>query len=61
MHEIICITRSGFNFLHGEGVDLAAKVTYHCYTPTGNGSGGRHVATLQEMFIPTCPPAWDTL
>jgi hypothetical protein len=26
-HEIICITRHGFNFLNTEGEDFAAKVT----------------------------------
>lgn len=40
-HEIVCITRLGFNFLHTEGVDLAAKVTYQ---------SGADV--LQELFIP---------
>ena len=62
--ETICITRSGFNFLHADRVDLAAAVYRQSYVPNGNGSsGGRHVdmITDQVMFIPRFPPAWDTL
>jgi hypothetical protein len=40
-HEIVCITRSGFHFLHTEGADFAAQVTYH---KAGD--------VLQERLIP---------
>jgi hypothetical protein len=53
-HETVCITRSGFNFLHGEGIDLAAKVTYHRYLK--NEETGATFSTeddtICEMFIP---------
>jgi len=33
-YEIICISRAGFNFLHTEGADFAAKVTCLQYEPS---------------------------
>ena len=53
-HETVCITRSGFNFLHCERIDLAAKVTYHRYLKderTGATKQGLD-DVLCEMFIP---------
>lgn len=32
-HEIVCIRRQGFNLLHTEGADFAAKVTELSYQP----------------------------
>lgn len=60
-HETVCITRGGFNFLHSEGIDLAAKVTHQSYVPSVNGSGGAHVAVLNELFVPRFPPDWETI
>jgi hypothetical protein len=64
-YEIVCITRCGFNFLHGERVDLAAAVTYHAYEtyPITGGTGGRaiEVPEQQHLFIPRFPPDWNTL
>lgn len=31
--ETVCITRHGFDILHTEGIEAAAKVTYLEYTP----------------------------
>lgn len=49
-YETICILRCGFNFLHTEGGDFAAKVTYQRYEP-GKMFDPRH-GVLQEMLIP---------
>lgn len=54
-HEIVCITRCGFNFLHGEGVDCAAKITYHRYLKneqTGATYSNPAQDVLQERLIP---------
>jgi hypothetical protein len=48
--EIVCITRSGFNFLHTEDMDLAAKVTVLRYVP-GEVYDPRN-GVVQELFIP---------
>jgi len=48
--ETVCILRSGFNFLHTEGADFAAKVTSHQYEPGKVFVPERDV--LQEMLIP---------
>lgn len=49
-HEIICITRCGLNFLHGEGEDFAAKVTSLQYEP-GQVYDPRQ-GVKQELLIP---------
>ena len=49
-NEIICITRSGFNFLRSEGEDFAAKVTYLQYEP-GKVYDPR-IGVKQELLIP---------
>ena len=49
-HEIVCIKRSGFNFLATEGADYAAKVTYLAYTPGAVYDPREGVK--QEMLIP---------
>jgi hypothetical protein len=48
--ETVCITRSGFNFLHTEGGDFAAKVTHLEYEP-GKVYDPR-TRVKQEMLIP---------
>ena len=48
--EIICITRHGFNFLHTEGADFAAKVTMLRYEP-GKVYDPR-IGVVQELLIP---------
>ena len=58
-HETVCITRSGYNFLHTEGCDMAAKVTCLRYVP--GEVYNPEVGVQQEMFIPMFPPAWNTL
>ena len=52
-HEITCITRLGFDMLHTEGVDCAAKVTAHEWIP-----GTSRVRIENELLIPRFPPAW---
>ena len=49
-YETVCILRSGFNFLHTEGADFAAKVTCQRYEP-GKVFDPRQ-GVLQEMLIP---------
>jgi len=49
-YETVCITRSGFNFLHTEGSDFAAKITYLRYTPGQVYDPEEGVQ--QEMLIP---------
>ena len=49
-HEIVCITRSGLEFLHTEGADFAAKVTDLQYEP-GKVYDPR-VGVKQEWLIP---------
>lgn len=54
-HETVCITRCGFNFLHGEGVDLAARVVRHAYDKRENGSCHQSIEqqnSAQVLFIP---------
>lgn len=54
-YETICILRSGFNFLHTEGADFAAKVTYQRFVP-GQVFDSRE-GVQQEMLIP-CRGVW---
>lgn len=49
-HEIVCITRHGFDLLHTEGADFAAKVTYLTHTP-GQVYDPR-TGVKQQMLIP---------
>lgn len=49
-HETVCITRAGFNFLHTESIDLAAKVTDLQYTPGKIYNPNEGVK--QEWFVP---------
>lgn len=49
-HEIVCITRCGLNFVHEEGADFAAKVTYLSYTP-GEVYNPRE-GVKQEWLVP---------
>ena len=51
--EIVCITRCGFNFLHTEGLDFAAKVTELQYEP-GKVYDPRQ-GVKQELLIPRFP------
>lgn len=48
-HEIVCITRQGFNLKNTEGADFAAKVTYLEYTP--GTVYDPSVGVKQEMLI----------
>jgi len=52
--EIVCIRRSGFNFVSTEGADYAAKVTQLSYTP-GEVYDPR-VGVQQEWLVPLYPP-----
>lgn len=49
-NEIVCIKRQGFNFLHTEGEDFAAKVTALEYVP--GKVYDPSVGVKQEMLIP---------
>ncbi len=49
-HEVVCITRSGLNFVHTEGADFAAKITYLAYEPGKVYDPRRGVK--QERLIP---------
>lgn len=49
-HETVCIRRSGFDFLHTEGADFAAKVTSLRYEP-GKVYDPRD-GVQQELLIP---------
>ena len=53
-HEVVCITRSGFNFLRTEGADFAAKVTYQKYLKRADVAmgGGCHGRVIGELLIP---------
>ena len=53
-HEIICITRAGYNFLHGEAIDCAAKVTYIRYRKDERGcrSYDPRSDIIAQMLIP---------
>jgi hypothetical protein len=53
--EIVCITRHGFNMLHTEGADFAAKVTQLTYIP---GSVGTRDDVRQELLIPLIGVNW---
>lgn len=48
-HETVCITRCGFNFLHSEGAEFAAKVTSLVY---GQGIYDPRTGVKQVMLIP---------
>lgn len=52
--ETVCITRHGFSILHTEGVDAAAKVTYHGWTP-GEAFDPR-VGVKSEWLVPLARP-----
>lgn len=54
-HEIICIKRTGFEFVATEGADFAAKVTYLAHEP-GKIYDPR-VGVQQELLIPI-PGRW---
>jgi hypothetical protein len=45
-YEIVCIKRQGYSILHTEGLDFAAKVTYHAY------EDGKRIVVKQELLIP---------
>jgi len=49
-NEIVCIRRQGYNLLHVEGEDFAAKVTYLQYEP-GKVYDPRQ-GVKQELLIP---------
>lgn len=49
-HETVCITRCGFDLLHTEGADFAAKVTALRYTP--GAVYDPRTGVQQEMLIP---------
>jgi hypothetical protein len=54
-YETVCITRCGFNFLHSEGVDLAARVVRHRYEKREDGSTFQSLQDqrdAQVLFIP---------
>lgn len=55
-HEIVCLSRSGLNFAHTEGADIAAKVTYLSYTP-GSIYDPRE-GVKQELIIPLLNTYW---
>ena len=48
-HEIVCIKRHGFDILHTEGEDFAAKVTYHRWEP---GSVQTRDDVISEWLVP---------
>jgi len=54
--EIVCITRRGFNLLHTEGADFAAKVTQLQYIP-GEVYDPR-IGVRQELLIPLIGTNW---
>ena len=47
--ETICITRHGFDILHTEGIDAAAKVTYLEYTP---GAYDPRIGVKSQWLVP---------
>lgn len=49
-HETVSINRHGLSFVHSEGADFAAKITYLAHTP-GQVYDPR-VGVKQEMLIP---------
>lgn len=52
-HEIVCITRHGFDILHTEGMDAAAKVTYQSYLKDERGvCYGRPEYVRSEWLVP---------
>jgi hypothetical protein len=53
-YEIVCFTRLGFEILHSEGIDAAAKVTYLAYEPDGWYTAATGVKS--EWLVPLANP-----
>jgi hypothetical protein len=53
--EAVCIRRHGLNLKTTEGIDAAAKVTYHGWT-SGEGRDPRADVVESELLIPRLFP-----